>query len=96
MIFPTCKSIKRPIIEAHLFSMQLTAFLTIVRKELIRIVRIWPQTILPPVITQTLYFIIFGGFIGSRIGSVGGGDYIEFLIPGIILMTVITLSLIHI
>jgi ABC-2 type transport system permease protein len=70
--------------------MQFTAFLTIVRKELIRIVRIWPQTILPPVITQTLYFIIFGGFIGSRIGEVGGGDYIEFLIPGIILMAVIT------
>lgn len=70
--------------------MQLTAFYTIVRKELIRIVRIWPQTILPPVITQTLYFIIFGGFIGSRIGQVGGGDYIAFLIPGIILMAVIT------
>ncbi len=71
-------------------SIQLTAFSTIVRKELIRIVRIWPQTILPPVITQTLYFIIFGGFIGSRIGDVGWGDYIAFLIPGIILMAVIT------
>ncbi len=70
--------------------MQFTAFSTIVRKELIRIVRIWPQTILPPVITQTLYFIIFGGFIGSRIGQVGGGGYMEFLIPGIILMAVIT------
>lgn len=71
-------------------SSQLIAFSTIVRKELIRIVRIWPQTILPPVITQTLYFIIFWGFIGSRIGQVGGGDYIAFLIPGIILMAVIT------
>ncbi|GAB0174300.1 MAG: ABC transporter permease [Candidatus Altimarinota bacterium] len=70
--------------------MQLIAFYTIIRKELIRILRIWPQTILPPVITQTLYFIIFGGFIGSRIGQVGGGDYIVFLIPGIILMAVIT------
>ena len=70
--------------------MQLTAFYTIVRKELIRIVRIWPQTILPPVITQSLYFIIFGGFIGSRIGEVWGGQYIAFLIPGIILMAVIT------
>lgn len=70
--------------------MQLTAFYTIVRKELIRIIRIWPQTILPPVITQSLYFIIFGGFIGSRIGSVGGGEYIAFLVPGIILMAVIT------
>ncbi|MBP9812408.1 ABC transporter permease [Candidatus Gracilibacteria bacterium] len=70
--------------------MQLTALYTIIRKELIRIIRIWPQTILPPVITQTLYFIIFGGFIGSRIGEVGGGDYIAFLIPGIILMAVIT------
>jgi ABC-2 type transport system permease protein len=72
--------------------MQLTALSTIIRKELIRIVRIWPQTILPPVITQTLYFIIFGGFIWSRIGEVGGGDYIAFLIPGIILMAVITNS----
>jgi ABC-2 type transport system permease protein len=70
--------------------MQFTALSTIIRKELIRIIRIWPQTILPPVITQTLYFIIFGGFIGSRIGEVGGGDYIAFLIPGIILMAVIT------
>lgn len=50
--------------------MQFTALATIIRKELIRIIRIWPQTILPPVITQTLYFIIFGGFIGSRIGNV--------------------------
>lgn len=70
--------------------MQFTALYTIIRKELIRIIRIWPQTILPPVITQTLYFIIFWGFIGSRIGEVGGGDYIAFLIPGIILMAVIT------
>lgn len=70
--------------------MQHTALFTIIRKELIRILRIWPQTILPPVITQTLYFIIFWGFIGSRIGEVGGGDYIAFLIPGIILMAVIT------
>lgn len=70
--------------------MQLTALYTLIRKELIRIIRIWPQTILPPVITQTLYFIIFGWFIGSRIWQVGGGDYIAFLIPGIILMAVIT------
>jgi ABC-2 type transport system permease protein len=70
--------------------MQLTALYTIIRKELIRIIRIWPQTILPPVITQSLYFIIFWWFIGSRIGEVGGGEYIAFLIPGIILMAVIT------
>ena len=73
-------------------SIQFIAFYTIVRKELIRIVRIWPQTILPPVITQSLYFIIFWGFIGSRIGEVGWGEYIAFLIPGIILMAVITNS----
>jgi ABC-2 type transport system permease protein len=72
--------------------MQQTALYTIIRKELIRIIRIWPQTILPPIITQTLYFIIFGWFIGSRIGSVGWEEYIAFLVPGIILMAVITNS----
>lgn len=68
------------------------SFKTIVNKEVTRILRIWPQTILPPAITMTLYFIIFGNLIGSRIGEMGGYDYMEFIVPGLIMMSVITNS----
>jgi len=71
---------------------QLIALYTIVRKEVIRILRIWLQTIVPPVITMTLYFIIFGNLIGSRVGEMGGFDYMEFMAPGLIMMSVITNS----
>ena len=65
---------------------------TIVRKEVTRIIRIWAQTVVPPVITMTLYFIIFGNLIGSRIGQMGGFDYMQFIVPGLIMMSVITNS----
>lgn len=65
---------------------------TIVRKEVVRFLRIWSQTILPPAITMTLYFLIFGKFIGSRIGTVHGVPYIEFIMPGLVMMSVITSS----
>jgi len=65
---------------------------TLVRKETIRIFRIWSQTLLPSVITSTLYFLIFGNFIGSRIGKIEGVSYIEFIVPGLIMMAVITTS----
>jgi len=65
------------------------AYLTIVRKETHRIFRIWPQTLLPPLITQSLYFLIFGGFIGSRVGEVGGVPYMTFIVPGLVMMAVI-------
>ncbi len=71
-------------------SLQWIAFLTILRKELRRFSRIWIQTLLPPAITMALYFIIFGQLIGSRIGEVGGFDYIQFVMPGLIMMSVIT------
>lgn len=71
---------------------QLTALLTITRKEVRRFTRIWMQTLLPPVITMTLYFIIFGTLIGSRIGQMGGVDYMSFVVPGLIMMSVITNS----
>lgn len=71
---------------------QLTALLTITRKEVRRFTRIWMQTLLPPVITMTLYFIIFGALIGSRIGEMGGVDYMSFVVPGLIMMSVITNS----
>jgi len=67
-------------------------FQTIVIREFGRIVRIWGQTILPPAVTATLYFIIFGSLIGRRVGQVGGFDYMQFIAPGLIMMTVITNS----
>ena len=68
------------------------AFLTIVRKEIRRFMRIWPQTLLPPAITMCLYFVIFGNLVGSRIGEMGGFSYIQFIVPGLIMMSVITNS----
>ena len=71
---------------------QLIALKTIARKEVVRILRIWIQTILPPVITMTLYFIIFGNLIGRRIGEMAGFDYMQYMAPGLIMMSVITNS----
>lgn len=71
---------------------QLTGFNTIVLREYGRIVRIWGQTIVPPVITATLYFIIFGSLIGRRVGDMGGFTYMQFIAPGLIMMNVITSS----
>ena len=68
------------------------SFISIARKEMIRIFRIWVQTLVPPVITITLYFIIFGGFIGSKLGAIGGYDYMAFIAPGLIMMSIITNS----
>jgi ABC-2 type transport system permease protein len=65
---------------------------TLLRKEITRIVRIWSQTLLPPAITMTLYFVIFGNLIGSRIGEMGGFDYMSFIVPGLVMMAVITSS----
>lgn len=69
---------------------QWIAFMTIVRKEVRRFLRIWMQTLLPPAITMTLYFVIFGTLIGSRIGEMGGFSYIQFVVPGLIMMAVVT------
>jgi ABC-2 type transport system permease protein len=66
-----------------------TAFLTIIRREVARIVRIWGQTLVPPAITMTLYFLIFGKLIGSRIGDMGGFTYLDFIVPGLVMMAVI-------
>jgi len=68
------------------------AFVTIVVREVRRFTRIWAQTLLPPAVTMTLYFIIFGNLIGSRIGEMGGYDYMQFIVPGLIMMAVITNS----
>jgi len=69
---------------------QWIAFTTILRKEIRRFTRIWVQTLLPPVITMALYFVIFGKLIGSRIGDMGGFSYIQFVAPGLIMMAVLT------
>lgn len=68
---------------------QWVAFQTIVAKEIRRYLRIWPQTLLPPAITMTLYFVIFGNLIGSRVGEMGGFDYMQYIVPGLIMMSVI-------
>jgi len=65
---------------------------SIVRKEISRYTRIWVQTLLPSSITMTLYFVIFGNLIGKRIGTMGGYSYMEFIVPGLIMMSVITNS----
>ena len=67
-----------------------TAFKTIVIKEFLRFIRIWVQTVLPPAITTALYFVIFGNLIGSQIDDIDGYRYMDYIVPGLILMAVIT------
>jgi len=78
--------------EPALMKVNLVGFNTIVIREFNRIIRIWGQTIVPPAITATLYFVIFGSLIGSRIGDMGGYTYIQYIAPGLIMMSVITNS----
>jgi len=68
------------------------ALKTLTGKEIKRFLRIWSQTLLPPVITQSLYFVIFGTFIGSQIGDIQGISYIAFIVPGLVMMAVINSS----
>ncbi len=68
------------------------AFYSLLRKEILRFSRIWVQTLLPPVITTGLYLIIFGGLMGDRIGKMDGYGYMEFIVPGVIMLTIITNS----
>lgn len=65
------------------------AFVTVVRREVHRVLRIWPQTLLPPVITTSLYFVIFGPVLGDRIGEMEGFSYLQYVTPGLILMAVL-------
>ncbi|MGF1762284.1 ABC transporter permease [Aliivibrio kagoshimensis] len=75
-----------------MYQLYWTAFKSLISKEINRFTRIWVQTIIPPAITMTLYFIIFGNLIGSRIGQMGGFSYMEYIVPGLIMMSVITNS----
>ncbi len=74
------------------FSEQMVALKTIFIKEYLRFIRIWIQTILPPAITIALYFIIFGEIIGTQISDINGYKYMDYIVPGLILMAVITNS----
>jgi ABC-2 type transport system permease protein len=74
------------------FRANMVALNTIVTREIRRFTRIWPQTLLPPAITMILYFVIFGNLIGSQIGDMGGFSYMEYIVPGLIMMSVITNS----
>src|SRR2546430_2073987 len=68
----------------------LVALATLLRREVVRLFRIWQQTFLPPVITQSLYFLVFGTFIGSQVAAIHGVSYMAYIVPGIIMMSVIT------
>jgi len=73
-------------------SINQVALRTLIQKEIRRFMRIWLQTLIPPAITMSLYFVIFGTMIGSRIGEMGGFTYIQYIVPGLIMMSVITNS----
>lgn len=75
-----------------MFNLYYTALKSLAAKETNRYMRIWVQTLVPPVITTSLYFIIFGKMIGSRIGDMNGFSYMEYIVPGLIMMSVITSS----
>lgn len=68
----------------------LVAFQTLVKKEILRFFRIWSQTLLPPAITMSLYFIIFGKFIGAQIKPIHGYSYIQYIVPGLVMMSIMT------
>lgn len=72
------------------------SYMTIVRKEVTRFLRVWKQTIVPPVITTTLYYVIFGQFIGSQVQPVGGLSYMQFIVPGLVMMSLIMNSFSHV
>jgi len=73
----------------------LAAYMTIVRKEFLRLFRVWVQTLLPPVVTTVLYFLVFGKFIGTQVAPINGVSYMGFIIPGVIMISIITQSFMH-
>lgn len=75
-----------------MISTNFIAFKSLLTKEVNRFTRIWLQTLVPPAVTMSLYFVIFGNLIGSRIGEMSGFSYMEFIVPGLIMMSVITNS----
>jgi ABC-2 type transport system permease protein len=85
-------AVAAPAGELPLATIRSVGFRTIVIREFGRILRIWGQTLVPSAVTTTLYFVIFGSLVGRRIGAMGGFDYIAYIAPGLIMMSVITNS----
>ena len=77
---------------ANMLKSYLIAFKTLLLKEYLRFMRIWIQTVLPPMITTSLYFVIFGSLIGARLGKIQGYAYIDYIVPGLIMLAIITNS----
>ncbi|OOG53892.1 ABC transporter permease [Rhodanobacter sp. B05] len=77
-------------------SINLVALYTVARREVVRIIRIWTQTLIPPIITMTLYFVIFGKLIGGRIGTIEGFPYMQYIVPGLVMMSIINNSYMNI
>lgn len=75
---------------------QLISFYTLLRREVVRILRIWPETLLPSVITMALYFVIFGNVMGTRIGSMGDVPYTSYIVPGLVMMALINSSYVNV
>jgi len=69
-----------------------TSFYTMIRKDVVRMFRIWVQTFLPSVVTSTLYFLVFGTVLGSQIGDMQGVDYMTFVVPGLVMLAIVTTS----
>lgn len=69
---------------------QWIAFYTMLRKDVVRIFRIWVQTFLPSIVTSVLYFAVFGTILGDRIGEMGGVDYMSFVVPGLVMLAIVT------
>ncbi len=68
------------------------SYYTMLRREFVRMIRIWSQTLLPPIVTTSLYFVVFGAFIGSQLAAIEGYSYMQFIVPGLIMMSMITSS----
>ena len=92
MAEPATAVVAAPAAAPSIASIRLTGLRTIVYREYSRIVRIWGQTLVPSAVTAILYFVIFGGLIGRRVGQLGGYDYMQYIAPGLIMMSVITNS----
>ncbi len=77
------------------FTRNRIAYQTIVHKEVSRMFRVWTQTLLPPIVTMTLYFVVFGKFIGSQVASIDGFSYMQFIVPGLVMMSVVMNAFMH-
>lgn len=78
-----------PQISSDNLRIQLIGIQTLMRKEMTRVLRIWPQSLLPSAVTSTLYFMIFGTIVGNSIDTGNAYSFMEFIAPGLIIMAII-------